>query len=147
MHVFVTFPRLKSRLWSPLFVLECRAEGWKIVVDALLTVEDLSAHLVVPVATIYVWNSRGTGPKRYRLGKHVRYRRSDVDAWVEAQAASAATRPGMTSPVSVVSIQGRLRELVNARTVDEVLWDNQNRARFAVEGLVHATTTLVCDSA
>lgn len=38
---------------------------------------------------------------------------------------------------------GRLRELVGARTVDEVLWENQGRERFVVDGLVHATTTLV----
>jgi excisionase family DNA binding protein len=51
--------------------------------DNLMTVQDVAAYLGVPVATVYAWNSRGQGPRRYRLGKHVRYRRADVDAWVD----------------------------------------------------------------
>jgi excisionase family DNA binding protein len=57
------------------------------MIDNLMTVQDVAAYLGVPVATVYQWNSRGQGPKRYRLGKHVRYRRADVDAWVDRQAA------------------------------------------------------------
>lgn len=49
----------------------------------------------------------------------------------------------MTAVTTDVSAPGRLRELLGARTVDEVLWDYQDRSRFVVEGLVHATTTLV----
>lgn len=45
----------------------------------------LADYLGVPLATVYQWNSRGTGPKRIRIGKHVRYRRADVDAWCEEQ--------------------------------------------------------------
>ncbi|MGY1705522.1 helix-turn-helix transcriptional regulator [Geodermatophilus sp. SYSU D00697] len=51
--------------------------------DNLMTVQDVAAYLGVPVATVYQWNSRGQGPRRYRLGKHVRYRRADVDAWID----------------------------------------------------------------
>ncbi|MGY1618594.1 AAA family ATPase [Geodermatophilus sp. SYSU D00691] len=43
----------------------------------------------------------------------------------------------------IVASTARLREFLAARTVDEVLWDNEDRARFVVEGLLHATTTLV----
>ncbi len=57
------------------------------MIDNLMTVQDVAAYLGVPAATVYQWNSRGQGPKRYRLGKHVRYRRADVDAWVDRQAA------------------------------------------------------------
>lgn len=52
----------------------------------LMSVEDLAAYLAVPVATVYGWNSRGIGPKRYRVGRHVRYRQADVDAWIDRQA-------------------------------------------------------------
>jgi hypothetical protein len=44
--------------------------------------------------------------------------------------------------MDVVQGGGPLRSL-GARTVDEVLQANRGRARFLVEGLVHATTTLV----
>ena len=55
------------------------------MIDNLMTVETVAEYLGVPVATVYAWNSRGLGPKRYRLGKHVRYRRADVEAWLEGQ--------------------------------------------------------------
>ncbi len=55
--------------------------------ESLMTVQDVAAYLGVPVATVFAWNSRGTGPKRYRVGKYVRYRQADVDAWVDRQVA------------------------------------------------------------
>jgi excisionase family DNA binding protein len=64
-----------------------------MMIDKLMTVEALAEYLGVPVATVYAWNSRGLSPKRYRVGKHVRYRRADVDAWVDAQAAPTGSFP------------------------------------------------------
>jgi excisionase family DNA binding protein len=54
----------------------------------LLSVEDVAAYLGVPVATVYAWNSKDIGPKRHRVGRHVRYRQADVDAWLDKQAVS-----------------------------------------------------------
>lgn len=48
-------------------------------------VEDLAAELGVPVRTIYAWRSKGKGPRAATFGKHLRFRRADVDAWIEAQ--------------------------------------------------------------
>jgi excisionase family DNA binding protein len=50
-----------------------------------LSPEGLAAELGVPVKTVYVWNSKGTGPRAAHMGRHVRYRRADVDAWVNEQ--------------------------------------------------------------
>lgn len=50
--------------------------------ERLLRPSDLADQLGVPVATIYRWNYTGDGPRRLRLGKHVRYRPSDVAAWL-----------------------------------------------------------------
>jgi excisionase family DNA binding protein len=58
--------------------------------ENLMSVETVADYLGVPMATVYAWNSRGLGPKRYRLGRHVRYRRADVDSWVDAQVAPTA---------------------------------------------------------
>ena len=63
------------------------------MVRFVFTVEDLAEYFHVPVPTVYAWNSRGIGPKRYRVGKHVRYRRADVDAWLETQAVPAYVCP------------------------------------------------------
>jgi excisionase family DNA binding protein len=54
--------------------------------DHLLSVEELSDFLQVPEATLYQWRCKGTGPRGIKVGKYVRYRRTDVDAWLEARA-------------------------------------------------------------
>ncbi|MPZ71126.1 MAG: helix-turn-helix domain-containing protein [Actinobacteria bacterium] len=53
--------------------------------DRLLTVQELAEYLAVPVATIYQWRYRREGPPGFRVGRHVRYRRSDVEDWIESQ--------------------------------------------------------------
>lgn len=42
----------------------------------------LAEYLGLPLATVYKMNSEGTGPRRIRVGKHVRYRKSDVERWL-----------------------------------------------------------------
>lgn len=46
---------------------------------------DLADEFKVPVRTIYTWRSQGTGPKAARFGKHLRYRRRDVEEWIANQ--------------------------------------------------------------
>lgn len=48
----------------------------------LLSVEELADYLEVPVKTIYTWRHRNTGPKGFRVGKHLRFRWHDVQTWV-----------------------------------------------------------------
>jgi excisionase family DNA binding protein len=45
----------------------------------------LAAEFDIPVKTVYQWNSKGTGPRAAKIGRHVRYRRVDVEAWIEQQ--------------------------------------------------------------
>lgn len=51
--------------------------------DGLLTVEDLAEYLDVPVATVYAWRHRRQGPPGFRVGRHVRFRWSDVECWID----------------------------------------------------------------
>jgi predicted DNA-binding transcriptional regulator AlpA len=54
--------------------------------DRLWTPEEVSAFLGgVPVATLYQWRYKGIGPKGRRVGRHLRYKPSDVRAWIERQ--------------------------------------------------------------
>ncbi len=55
-------------------------------VDLLLSPAELADYLGVPVQTVYQWRHRGEGPPGYRVGRHVRYRWSDVQAWLDEQA-------------------------------------------------------------
>lgn len=56
--------------------------------EPLMTPQDVATFLAMPEATLQTWRARGTGPRVFRVGKHVRYRRSDVEAWLEKQAAA-----------------------------------------------------------
>ena len=51
--------------------------------------EWLAEYLGIPLATVYQMNSRGNGPRRIRVGRHVRYRRADVDAWLDGRVVEA----------------------------------------------------------
>lgn len=50
--------------------------------DRLLSVDDLADYLGIPVATIYTWRHRGHGPPGFRVGRHLRFRTSDVAHWI-----------------------------------------------------------------
>jgi excisionase family DNA binding protein len=51
--------------------------------ERLLSTEEVARLLVVPVTTLYTWRYKRTGPKAYRVGKHLRYRLADVLEWLE----------------------------------------------------------------
>ena len=50
---------------------------------ALGTVAEVAAYLGVPDKTLYQWKYKGTGPRAIRVGKHLRYRWSDVERWLD----------------------------------------------------------------
>lgn len=54
------------------------------LIAPLWTVQDVSDYLRVPVQTLYSWRAQGSGPPARRVGKHLRYRPSDVVAWLDA---------------------------------------------------------------
>lgn len=49
----------------------------------LLTAKELATYLEVPVKTLYAWRYRRKGPPGFRVGRHLRYRRSDVQEWIQ----------------------------------------------------------------
>lgn len=51
----------------------------------VLTPQELSELLKVPVSTLHRWSSQGTGPRPARVGKHLRWIRAEVDRWLEEQ--------------------------------------------------------------
>jgi excisionase family DNA binding protein len=51
--------------------------------EPLMSPFDVAKYLGVPLRTVYRWRSRGNGPRGYRVGRHVRYRCSDVERWLE----------------------------------------------------------------
>lgn len=43
---------------------------------------ELANWLGIPVGTLYQWRHRGTGPPALKLGRHLRYRRSETERWL-----------------------------------------------------------------
>jgi excisionase family DNA binding protein len=60
--------------------------------EPLLTVQEVADYLEVPVATIYGWRYRREGPPGFRIGRHLRFRRCDVQDWITHQ--RHPVRPG-----------------------------------------------------
>ena len=55
--------------------------------ERLMSSRELADHVGVPLATIYQWRVKGTGPHGFMVGKHLRYRVSDVNSWLDKLAA------------------------------------------------------------
>ena len=51
--------------------------------DRLLTLDDLAEFLEIPVATVHPWRYRQEGPPGFRVGRHLRFRWSDVERWID----------------------------------------------------------------
>jgi excisionase family DNA binding protein len=51
--------------------------------DELLTQQQLADELQVSMRTLERWRQEGTGPSFVRVGRSPRYRRSDINAWLE----------------------------------------------------------------
>lgn len=50
--------------------------------NELLTVNELAVLLKVPPKTIYAWRYRRQAPPGIRIGRHLRFRRADVERWL-----------------------------------------------------------------
>jgi excisionase family DNA binding protein len=53
--------------------------------DRLMTMQEVADHLQVPLWTVRKWRAAGRGPAGFRVGRHVRYTREEVDRWVAEQ--------------------------------------------------------------
>jgi excisionase family DNA binding protein len=52
--------------------------------SGMWTHEEAARYLGVQPQTLYYMNYTGKGPKSYKVGKYRRYRRRDIDVWLEA---------------------------------------------------------------
>jgi len=58
----------------------------------LATIHEVSAYLGIPIPTLYAWRLKGTGPRASKVGRHLRFRWSDVEEWLDRQADAAERR-------------------------------------------------------
>lgn len=57
--------------------------------DELLSLQEVADVVRVPVATLRYWRHLGTGPRSFRIGRSVRYWRTEVFLWLDTQSAAA----------------------------------------------------------
>jgi excisionase family DNA binding protein len=49
-----------------------------------MTLAEVADAYGIPTQTLYWYRQRSIGPPSYRAGRRVRYRRSEVEAWLAA---------------------------------------------------------------
>lgn len=78
-----------------------------------LSRRELAERYGLPIKTLAQWASKGTGPRYARMGRHVRYRLSDVIDW---EAARFDDLHGTTEPTALTN--HTVEEVVDTVTRD-----------------------------
>ena len=53
--------------------------------DEMLTLQEAAKFLRVPEGTLRYWRHLGSGPRSFKVGRHVRYWRTDLILWLTDQ--------------------------------------------------------------
>ena len=53
--------------------------------DELLSIDEAAAFLRTSINTMRWWRHNGTGPRSIKVGRHVRYWRTDLILWLAEQ--------------------------------------------------------------
>jgi len=61
------------------------------VLAAILTTEEAAAYLQVKPTTLEQWRWNGKGPQFIKLGRCCRYRKADLEAFIEGRAFTSTT--------------------------------------------------------
>jgi excisionase family DNA binding protein len=54
-------------------------------INDLLTLHEVAELLRVPLATVRWWRHQHIGPDSFKIGRHVRYQRREVQRWLRCQ--------------------------------------------------------------
>lgn len=80
-----------------------------------MTLAEIATHLGVSVQALYDLRNKGRGPRGFKVGRHLHFRVSEVDAWLrqlEAQdSCPAAAPPPAVPPPAVPPTEEPTQEL------------------------------------
>ncbi len=62
------------------------------LIEQVLSLSELCDHLHISAQTIYDLRSQGRGPHGFRVGRELRFRVSEIDAWLARMEAEDAQR-------------------------------------------------------
>lgn len=60
--------------------------------EPVLTLSELAVRLHVRLQTLYDLRSHGRGPRGFRVGRELRFRASEIEAWLSRMEAEDAAR-------------------------------------------------------
>lgn len=66
--------------------------------EELLTQQQLADELQVSQRTLERWRQQGTGPAFIQVGRSPRYRRSDIDTWLDQRRRTGGKEGGGQRP-------------------------------------------------
>ena len=101
--VAVDAPRVRLARLAHLSCMD--EEQQRTGLEPVLTTSQLAAHLGVPVQTIHDLRHAGGGPRGFRVGRELRYRVSEVQAWLERLEAHQAERRAQTASATDLSAE------------------------------------------
>ncbi|WP_225754853.1 AlpA family transcriptional regulator [Actinotalea sp. Marseille-Q4924] len=63
-----------------------------------MTLAELAAFLAVSPQALYDLRSKGRGPRGFRVGRHLRFRAAEIEAWIRAMEEADGRRHGAGGP-------------------------------------------------
>jgi len=60
--------------------------------EPAMTLSELAAHLSVSPQALYDLRSQGRGPRGFRVGRQLRFRKSEIEAWLARMEAADGER-------------------------------------------------------
>jgi predicted DNA-binding transcriptional regulator AlpA len=93
--------------------------------DDLMTPDDLGLKFGKSLAALAQWRYQGLGPRFIKLGRNVRYRVSDVEAWLDQQTVQRTGQPGHPATLPTSSSVSRAMTKRSSNTAQA----SSNRSR------------------
>ncbi len=53
--------------------------------ERLMTPQEVSDHLGIPLQTLYRWRTEGKGPTAVKVGRHIRFTQTNLAGWIANQ--------------------------------------------------------------
>lgn len=60
------------------------------MIDELIPTSGAARIIGVSEGTLRYWRYMDQGPQSFRVGRHVKYRREDIEAWLQSQLAATS---------------------------------------------------------
>ena len=118
--------------------------GGSAGVSGLMSLAEVSRYLGMSERTIYGWAQEGKIPA-FKLGSAWRFRRSEVDEWLEGRRSGGGSKVPITPDVDMDPTPWRVREMDEeerealvreCRNAVEDMMTDPGRTAFPVDGLI-----------